>query len=78
MSVSSSGESDDEDEEGKEKNGQAEGKKQDGIEQADKDFVVKRIVELLDNEEEEEVKEVLKPYMGDMGKVSARPDIMAI
>lgn len=69
LSVSSSGESDEEDEGGKEKGQGGEGKKPDGIDQADKDSVVKRIVELLDNEEEEEVKEVLKPYMGDLAKV---------
>ncbi len=36
----------------------------------DRDGLVRRIVEMLDNEEEEEVKEVLKPHMGDLGKVS--------
>lgn len=36
----------------------------------DRDGLVRRIVEMLDNEEEEGVKEVLKPRMGDLGKVS--------
>lgn len=36
----------------------------------DKDGLVRRVVELLDEEMEEEVKEVLKPHMGDLGKVS--------
>lgn len=40
----------------------------------DKDALVRRVVELLDEEMEEEVKEVLKPYMGELAKVSgARP-----
>lgn len=69
LSVSSSGESDDEDDD-EDKAGEELKKKQDGGDQVDKDFVVKRIVELLDNEEEEEVKELLKPYMGDLAKVS--------
>jgi hypothetical protein len=38
--------------------------------EVDKDGLVKRVVELLDKEMEEEVKEVLKPYMGDLAKVS--------
>jgi hypothetical protein len=69
LSVSSSGESDDEDggSDGKDQ-GEA-GKKQEGVDQSEKDTVVKRIVELLDNEEEEEVKDVLKPYMGELAKV---------
>lgn len=70
LSVSSSGESDDED--GDDDDEQAKKdlkKKQDAGEQGDRDFVVKRIVELLDNEEEEEIKELLKPYMGDLAKV---------
>lgn len=36
----------------------------------DKDSLVRRVVELLDEEMEEEVKEVLKPYMGELAKVS--------
>lgn len=36
----------------------------------DKDGLVRRVVELLDEEMEEEVKEVLKPYMGELAKVS--------
>lgn len=70
LSVSSSGESDDEDGEGGSKGQGEAGKKQEGVDQAEKDTVVKRIVELLDNEEEEEVKDVLKPYMGELAKVS--------
>lgn len=74
LSVSSSGESDDEDEnDGDEVNGTGKGakkEKQDAKDQVDRDSVVKRIVELLDNEEEEEIKELLKPYMGDLAKVS--------
>lgn len=77
LSVSSSGESDDEDSDGKEQNkkgqdGQAqstEGEKQDNNDQLDRDALVKKIVDLLDNEEEEEVKALLKPYMGDLAKV---------
>lgn len=71
MSVSSSGESDDEDEDddGQAKKDLAK-KKEDSGDQVDRDFVVKRIVELLDNDEEEEIKELLKPYMGDLAKVS--------
>jgi hypothetical protein len=69
LSVSSSGESDDEDGEDDDAGGKEIKKKQDG-DQVDRDFVVKRIVELLDNEEEEEIKELLKPYMGDLAKVS--------
>lgn len=38
--------------------------------EVDKDGLVKKVVELLDEEMEEEVKEVLKPYMGDLAKVS--------
>jgi hypothetical protein len=36
----------------------------------DREALVRSIVQLLDNEQEEEVKDVLRPYMGDMGKVS--------
>nr|XP_019049786.1 hypothetical protein I302_00205 [Kwoniella bestiolae CBS 10118]OCF28716.1 hypothetical protein I302_00205 [Kwoniella bestiolae CBS 10118] len=34
----------------------------------ERDNLVKKIVELLDNEEEEKVKDVLKPFMGDLAK----------
>lgn len=66
LSVSSSGESDDEDSD----KGKDEGKKQDVRNAVDRDSLVKQIVDLLDNEEEEQVKDLLKPYLGDMGKVS--------
>ena len=33
---------------------------------------------MLDNEEEEEVKELLRPYMGDLGKVSRWAPIPAV
>lgn len=77
LSVSSSGESDDEDE-GKDKenkdkpgqNGDSKQAKANG-EGVDKEALVRRIVKMLDNEEEDEVKDLLKPYMGDLGKVSA-------
>ena len=36
----------------------------------DKEGLVRRIVVLLDNEQEEEVKDILKPHMGDLAKVS--------
>jgi hypothetical protein len=36
----------------------------------DREGLVRDIVELLDNEEEEQVKERLRPYMGDLAKVS--------
>nr|XP_019001729.1 uncharacterized protein I203_05932 [Kwoniella mangroviensis CBS 8507]OCF65190.1 hypothetical protein I203_05932 [Kwoniella mangroviensis CBS 8507] len=39
-----------------------------GISGAERDSLVKKIVELLDNEEEEKVKDVLKPFMGDLAK----------
>ena len=64
--MSSSGESDDEDSD----KGKDEGKKQDVRNAVDRDSLVKQIVDLLDNEEEEQVKDLLKPYLGDMGKVS--------
>ncbi|ODN75768.1 hypothetical protein L202_05777 [Cryptococcus amylolentus CBS 6039] len=35
---------------------------------AEKEELVKRIVDLLDNEQEDELKVVLKPYMGELGK----------
>ena len=71
MSVSSSGESDDEDEDDDDQaKKDLKKKKEDAGDQGDRDFVVKRIVELLDNDEEEEIKELLKPYMGDLAKVS--------
>lgn len=37
---------------------------------ADKERLVRQIVQLLDKEEEEEIKEVLRPYLGDLAKVS--------
>lgn len=71
MSVSSSGESDDEDgDDDEQAKKDLKTKKQEAGDQGDRDFVVKRIVELLDNDEEEEIKELLKPYMGDLAKVS--------
>ncbi|WVQ63721.1 uncharacterized protein L199_001874 [Kwoniella botswanensis] len=39
-----------------------------GISGAERDGLVKKIVELLDNEDEEKVKDVLKPFMGDLAK----------
>ena len=35
----------------------------------DRDGLVRKIVELLDNEEEDEVKNLLRPHMGDLAKV---------
>ena len=71
LSVSSSGESDDEeDDDDDQAKKDLKKKKEDAGDQGDRDFVVKRIVELLDNDEEEEIKELLKPYMGDLAKVS--------
>ncbi|KIR63819.1 hypothetical protein I314_03225 [Cryptococcus bacillisporus CA1873] len=35
---------------------------------AEKEELVKKIVELLDNDQEEEIKGTLKPYMGELGK----------
>lgn len=40
-----------------------------GISQTEKEDLVRQIVELLDEEEEEQVKDVLKPYLGDLAKV---------
>lgn len=37
----------------------------------DKESLVRTIVRYLDNEEEEQVKELLKPHMGDLAKVSS-------
>ncbi|KAK8843948.1 hypothetical protein IAR55_006740 [Kwoniella newhampshirensis] len=39
-----------------------------GVTGIERDELVRNIVQLLDNEEEEEVKNVLKPHMGDLGK----------
>ncbi|WWC63844.1 uncharacterized protein I303_106449 [Kwoniella dejecticola CBS 10117] len=39
-----------------------------GVSGVERDNLVKRIVELLDNEEEEKVKDVLKPFMGNLAK----------
>ena len=77
LSVSSSGESSasDEDESGGDKDDeevrQKTPKKQttDGAQGVNKDALVKQIVRLLDDEEEEEVKDLLRPHMGDSGKV---------
>lgn len=47
-------------------------KKRDGrsdVSGVDRDVLVRRIVEKVDNEEEEEVKDLLRPLMGDLGKV---------
>lgn len=68
LSVSSSGESDDED---SDKPKGEDGKKHDAKDAVDRDALVKKIVDLLDNEEEEQVKDLLKPYMGDLAKVSS-------
>lgn len=65
LSVSSSGESDDEDSD----KGTEETNKQEAKNAIDRDSLVKQIVDLLDNEEEEQVKELLKPFMGELGKV---------
>ena len=89
LSVSSSGESDDEGDNdddrpgsgqqtpkrrtGRPLNGTAAGGAGAGVggpSTADKEALVKTVVELLDNEEEEQVKEVLRPYLGELGKVS--------
>ncbi len=40
----------------------------------DREGLVRKIVELLDNEEEEEVKDLLRPHMGELGKVSTSSD----
>lgn len=42
-----------------------------GVGHADRDRLVRQIVQLLDQEEEEQVKEVLRPYLGDLAKVSS-------
>ncbi|WVQ93047.1 hypothetical protein IAU59_000111 [Kwoniella sp. CBS 9459] len=39
-----------------------------GVSGVERDNLVKQIVDLLDNEEEEKVKEVLKPHMGELAK----------
>lgn len=83
LSVSSSGESDGSDEETPngertvELGGEQQTPRKDKGEHVngsngsvDKEGLVRRIVELLDNEEEEQVKEVLRPLMGDLAKVS--------
>ncbi|KAK1922724.1 hypothetical protein DB88DRAFT_466843 [Papiliotrema laurentii] len=81
LSVSSSGESDgsDEDQDATPR----EESEQAGLEQktpkksstsqgpptaADREGLVRKIVQLLDNEEEEQVKDILKPYMGELAK----------
>lgn len=69
LSVSSSGESDEE-EDANRKPEDENTKRQDAKNAMDRDTLVKKIVDLLDNEEEEEVKDLLKPYMGDLAKVS--------
>lgn len=83
LSVSSSGESDGSDEDeagdtnGKEvppehqtpKKGRFSGTA--GPPPIDKEALVRQIVDLLDNEEEEQVKDVLKPYMGELAKVGS-------
>jgi hypothetical protein len=84
LSVSSSGESDGErSEEEVELNGGSKQKssksaKPTSSEGGDKDELVRDIVGLLDNEEEEEVKERLKPYMGALAKVCVRPALAFI
>lgn len=40
------------------------------INASDREALVRRVIDLLDNEEEEAVKDLLKPHMGDLGKVS--------
>ena len=82
LSVSSSGESDGSDEDGQDESGAKDvqtehqtpkkGRLSGGGDASsiDKEALVRQIVELLDNEEEEQVKDVLKPYMGDLAKVS--------
>jgi hypothetical protein len=39
----------------------------------DREAMVRRIVELLDNEEEEMVKDILRPHMGNLGQASRKP-----
>lgn len=80
LSVSSSGESDDEDDSGQRVDGDAVDRTPQKNRSAttnrfsvaigDKEDLVQRIVDLLDNEEEEKVKELLKPYLGELAKVS--------
>lgn len=78
LSVSSSGESDGSDEDtpetsesaGKGVGGSGETGKSSGRGAVDKEALVRKVVELLDNEEEEEVKDLLKTKIGDLGKVS--------
>ena len=41
-----------------------------GSTQTDKEALVRKIVKLLDDDEEEEIKQVLRPYLGDIGNVS--------
>lgn len=72
LSVSSSGESDDEDNgasTGKEKPTTIEGSPVKLLSSGQKDALVQRVVDCLDNEDEDGVKNLLKPYMGDMGSV---------
>ncbi|KAL7421040.1 hypothetical protein Q5752_003924 [Cryptotrichosporon argae] len=57
LSVSSSGESDDEER----------GEDGAGLSAAEKEVLVRQVIEMLDNEQEEEVKELLKAHMGELG-----------
>ena len=46
-------------------------RKSDGsVSAADKEGLVRKIVELLDSDEEEQVKDILRPYMGELAKVN--------
>jgi len=84
LSVSSSGESDGSDEEAAPSNEEGPGQEHQtprkkatapaatpGVGSADKERLVRQIVQLLDKEEEEQVKDVLRPYLGDLAKVSS-------
>lgn len=84
LSLSSSGESDeseddadDGDNEQKTPRKQRVGKRA-GQAGLGKEEVVVRIVELLDNDDEEEVKEVLKPFMGELAKVYSAKGVRLI
>lgn len=41
----------------------------------EKEDIVRKIIELLDNEQEEDVKDLLRSPMGDLGKVSTQPGL---
>ena len=86
LSVSSSGSDDDsefDDERGESEQKTPQRKRKNGKngvakDDVDRETLVRKIVELLDNEEEEEVKELLKPHMGDLAKVKSLKDLRRV